>query len=546
MKKFFLALLILSVTSKAEAALTFRDELLRLEGVVSVDVITQSPDQSGDVAFKEKYIAWFEQPIDWNRPSGDKFLQRVEIGFQGMDNVNVVNVGGYELNDKIFPKDDRVELARMYNANFINFEFRYFGESMPAGLSDDVPALWEYLTNENAANDFHNVMEKLRGILSGTWAFTGASKGGYTTNVFAYYYPNDADVYVPYVAPLCEDPYDSRLPEAVFTEIGNERYGAVQAEEYRDLMMKFLVEMIRERKYIQPRYYKLISDDIPIGSEDFYISADSNPSYDIYYEAELIDLPVGMWQYDKNFASFDAVMKMPKDTSSDRELYLRSMLGLLRENDSDSDTGGLKVNKATGVGVTYAYYVQVMKENGGYPKMFKYFREAAAKEGLTLKFKEEDELRYEERNQIKPHLLASLSFDRTLNDNIRAWSHTTESNIIMIYGTSDPWYFMRMPDVTDNPNVHIFAAQYGHGADISMLASGDKSEAAALLDTWLQYDGGDQSPDVPPTPTPDTPSQDVTPAPGMTVLNSSSGNCSVTGTGALMLSALFVLIRRKK
>ena len=543
MRKIFLALLILSVTSQAESALTFRDELLKLEGVVSVDVITQSPDKSGDVAFKEKYIAWFEQPLDWSNPSGDKFLQRAEIGFQGMDNVNVAYVGGYNLNDEYFPLDDRVELAKMYSANFISIEYRYYGESMPAGLSDDVPALWKHLTNENAANDFHNIMEKLRGILSGTWVFTGVSKGGYTTNVFAYFYPDDADAYVPYVAPLCEDPEDKRLPEAVYTSIGNERYGAVQAKEYRDLMMKFLVEAIRERSYIQPRYYKLISDDVPYGSEDMYVSADAVRSYDISYEAELVDLPVEMWQYDKNFASFDAVLKMPKSTSSDKELYLRSMLSLLRENDSENDTGGRKVNKATGIAVDYAYYVQVMKENGAYAKMLKYFREAVQKEGLTLKFKEEDEAGYDAKNMIKPHLLATLSYDRTLNDNIRAWSHTTESNVIMIYGTSDPWYFMRMPDVTDNPNVHIFAAQYGHGADISMLDSGDRAEAAALLDTWLQSDGGGEQ-----TPEDDgTQSQDITPQPQeITVLNSSGGNCNFTGTGAFILSALFVFIRRKK
>lgn len=487
-KKFFVALLLVMACAGFSEAVTFRDELLRLEGVVSVDVITQSPDASGDVPFKEKYIAWFEHPIDWNNTNGIKFLQRVEIGYQGMDNVNVVNVGGYELRDKYFPLDDRPELVKMYNANLINIEYRYYGESMPAGLSDDVPAMWEHLTNKNAVTDFHNIMETLRGILSGTWVFTGASKGGYTTNIFSYYYPNDADVYVPYVAPLCEGTEDPRLPEAVYTVIGNERYGAVQAKAYRDLMMKYIVEMIRERHYIQPRYYKLISDDIPIGSEDLYVSPDAMPSEDIYYEAELIDLPVGVWQYDKDFASFDAVLRMPKDTSHDKELYLRSMLELLRANDGESDMGGNNVNKATGVDVSYAYQVQVMKENGAYAKMFKYFREAVEKEGLTLKFKDEDAPGYDARNQIKPHLLATLSYDRTLNDNIRAWSHTTQSNVMMIYGTSDPWYFMRMPDVTDNPNVHIFTVQYGHGAKISMLASNDKAAATALLDSWLMHD----------------------------------------------------------
>ena len=525
-KKFLFAIMFLCVTFQAEAS-TFRDELLRLEGVVSVDVITQTPNKSGDVPFKEKYIAWFEQPIDWNNPDGGKFLQRVEIGYQGMDNVNVAYVGGYNLTDEYFPKDDRVELAKMYNANFISFEYRYYGLSMPAGLSDDVPALWEHLTNKNAANDFHNVMEKLRGILSGNWAFTGISKGGQTTNIFAYYYPNDADVYVPYVAPLCYGTEDNRLPEAVYTSIGNERYGESKAKQYRDLMMKYIVEMIRERKYIQPRYYKLISDDVPYGSEDMYISADAVQSFDIRYEAELVDLPVDLWQYDKNFASFDEVLNMPKSTSRDKELYLREMLSLLRKNDSGSDMSGRNVNKATGVGVTYAYQVQVMKENGAYGIMCKYFREAVEKEGLTLTIKEEDEPGYDARTKIKPHLLATLSYDSTLSDNIRKWSHTTESKVIMIYGNSDPWYTVRIEDVTDNPNVRVFTADYGHGAEISMLSSEDKAAATEILDAQLQ------------TNTDKNPQE-------LRVLNSSSGNCSFTGTGALMLSVLLMFIRRKK
>ena len=526
-KKFLLAFLFLCVTFQAEAA-NFRDELLRLEGVVSVDVITQSPDKDGDVPFKEKYIAWFEQPIDWKNPSGDKFLQRVEIGYQGIDNVNVAYVGGYNLRNSDFPKDDRVELVRMYNANFISFEYRYYGESMPEGLSDDVPALWEHLTNKNAANDFHSVMEKLRGILSGNWAFTGVSKGGQTTNIFAYYYPNDADVYVPYVAPLCYGPEDMRLPEAVFTSIGNERYGESQAKQYRDIIMKYLVEMIRERKYIQPRYYKLISDDVPYGSEDMYISADDMPSFDVRYEAELVDIPVSMWQYDKNFDSFDEALNMPKSTSHDRELYLRAMLDLLRKNDADSDKGDdEEKTESPRVADDYAYWVQVQKENGAYGIMLKYFREAARKEGLTIKFKEEDEPGYYSRTEIKPNLLATLSYDSTLSDNIRRWSHTTESKVIMIYGNSDPWYFVRMEDVTDNPNVRVFVADYGHGAEISMLSSEDKAAATEILNAQLQ------------TNTKENPQE-------LRVLNSSGGNCSFTGTGALMLSVLLMFIRRKK
>lgn len=338
LRKYLLALALLAVCVNAEAS-SFMDELLRLEGVVSVDVVTQTPNASGDVPFKEKYIARFEQPIDWSNSDGGKFLQRVEIGYQGMDNVNVAYVGGYNLRDKDFP--------------------------------------------------------------------------------------------------------------------------------------------------------------------------------------ELFDLPVGMWQYDKNFDSFDEVLNMPKSTSSDKESYLREMLRLLRENDSASDMGNDEDKSQTPrVKKDYAYWVQVHKENGAYGIMFKYFREAVEKEGLTLKFKEEDEPGYYARANIKPNLLATLSYDSTLSDNIRKWSHTTESKVIMIYGISDPWYTVRIEDVTDNPNVRVFAADYGHGAEISMLKSEDKATVTAILDIQLQTPGNAMG------------------------AGSSGGSCNFSGTGALMLVGLLVCVRR--
>ena len=486
-KKFIAVLLFIAVCAGLSEAADFRDELLRLDGIVSVDVITQSPDQSGDVAFKEKYIAWFEHPIDWNNTGGIKFLQRVEIGYQGLDNVNVVNVSGYELTAEKFPIDDRVELAKMYNANFINIEYRYYGDSMPAGLSDDVPAMWEHLTNKNAANDFHNIMETLRGILSGSWVFTGVSKGGQTTNIFAYYYPNDADAYVSYVAPFCDGTEDPRLMEALFTTIGDERFGAAKAKEYRDIMMNFMVEAVRERDYVQPRYLRLVSDNVPYGSEDVYVSRDNILSLDVRYEEELIDTTLGIWQYYDNFGSFDEVLKMPQRyaaASEDRLPYLRAMLNVLRAVSDDSS----QETDTTRVGVMYAYNVQTMKENGDYRLNFKYLRNAAEAAGLTITATDEDEHEYFPKHIVKPNLLKTLVYDRTLRDNIISWSQTTESNVIMIYGKSDPWYFVRLPDVS-NPNVHIFKADNNHNAAIlSGMTSEDKAEATALLDSWLTHD----------------------------------------------------------
>ncbi len=459
-----LSVLISGTYIPAGYAAAFRERLAELEGVVSVDKILQS----GEV-FPEKYILWFEQPIDWRSPDIGTFWQRTEIGFMDFDAVNVVNVDGYNLNDSRFTRDDRHELAKMYNANYINIEYRYFAKSAPQGLSQTSTALWKYLTDENAANDFHSIMEQLRSILSGTWVFTGTSKGGQITNIFSYYYPDDADAYVAYVAPFCDGTEDPRLIDAVYTSIGADRYGEAQAKIYRDMLLEFQVEAIRNRDYLQPRLIYAMS------SEDAKLYPFRTVSRD--FEMLIIDYPVGVWQYDQNFAAHEKILNMPRednpDTENDeREEYLQAMLTLF-SGDMDPDGDSL-----------FPYYVQAATENGNYAMKFKYLREAVEREGLSLVITEEDE-DFIARMNFTEEQQRLFTYDPYMRNEMLNWSHTTHSNVIMIYGNSDPWYFVRLPDVDDNPNVHIFTTPLSHTVRIADMPDAQKAQVTGLLDTWL-------------------------------------------------------------
>ncbi|MBQ9565737.1 MAG: hypothetical protein IJU98_09135, partial [Synergistaceae bacterium] len=168
------ALLVLALAVPASGS-TFRERLEALDGVVSVSDIVQS----GDKAFAEKYVVTFAQPLDWKDPNGATFPQRVEIGYNGDSAVNVFYVGGYMLNDEEFPEDSRMDLAKeLDGSNYVSPEYRFFKKSIPEGLSINKMDYWEYLNDWQASNDFHNVIAKLKTLLSGTWAFTGISKGG--------------------------------------------------------------------------------------------------------------------------------------------------------------------------------------------------------------------------------------------------------------------------------------------------------------------------------------------------------------------------------
>jgi len=118
---------------------SLQERLVAIEGVTSVTPIEQTPLEDGTLPFKEKYLVTITQPISWDDPSLGTFEQRVEVGYQGDTNVTEYETGGYMLYDVLYPDylkgDDRDELCRAYNANYVSFEYRFFGESTPAGLS---------------------------------------------------------------------------------------------------------------------------------------------------------------------------------------------------------------------------------------------------------------------------------------------------------------------------------------------------------------------------------------------------------------------------
>ena len=105
-------------------------------------------------AFGEKYLLWFEQPVSHKDPSKGTFLQRVFVGCTDRDSSSVFVAEGYGAAYAARPtyKD---ELALLFNLNNVVVEHRYFLESKP-------DAGWEYLTAENAANDFHRVITELK------------------------------------------------------------------------------------------------------------------------------------------------------------------------------------------------------------------------------------------------------------------------------------------------------------------------------------------------------------------------------------------------
>ena len=155
--------------------------------------------RAGETAYVPSYTFSFEQPIDHNNPELGTYLQACRLRYKGAEKNVVVLTHGYNM--EYYDTD----LATQLDANQLNIEHRYFGQSLPEPF-DNVDMT--YLNSNQQARDIHNIVSTLKKYLfkTGKWASTGTSKDGITTALQAYwsdYYKwTDFNVYVPFCAPF--------------------------------------------------------------------------------------------------------------------------------------------------------------------------------------------------------------------------------------------------------------------------------------------------------------------------------------------------------
>ena len=437
-------------TSTAAAPATLSETaqaIAALDGVVSVEPI----DVSNSKAFTDKFVVTIEQPLDHSNPSAGTFPQRVEIGLVDGARANIMETEGYLLLDQLFPTDDAHELCNDVQGNYIHVEHRFFGGSVPDGLSRDAVEGWQYMTSANAAADYHNIYETLSQVLDGPWAATGTSRGGEICTVYAYYYPDDMKVYIPYVAPFSSGREDARMYDFVYTQIGNEKYGEEKAQEYRDLVAAFQAEMMKNKDALAPALWQLCAGQGATYRE--------NVTEGMLFDMVVLEAGTQEWQMnqevssnpqiDISFEGMRNLLAMPDTNDEEHQAKLQQELVFLFTLGSPTDWS---VN-----GLAWPYYVGAAKEYGQYHYGFAYLREVCEKAGLgdvlTIKDADIDNIVF--NMVLTPEQNEAFAYDGTFYEGVTQWVDTTGAKVVYIYGNSDPWYSMRMHD-TDNPNVKIY------------------------------------------------------------------------------------------
>lgn len=382
--------------------------------------------------FSEKYVTYFTQPLDHRHPEKGSFRQRVIVSHVGFDRPTVIVTEGYGAAYALRPQY-REELSKLLNANMIFVEYRYFLESTPE------PKDWQYLTAENSADDLHAITTAFKNIYPGKWIATGISKGGQTTLLYRTFYPDDVDISVPYVAPLCYGVEDGRHEPFLHK---------VSTPENRKIIEDFQLEALKRKATLLPRFEKYCTE------KNYSFRAPIEEIYDY----SVLEYSFALWQWGTPISS------IPATTASDDEIFSHLL--------AISEPGYFTADSPNA-----SFFVQAARELGYYGYDVQPF-----KQYLSIQSSED----YLHRLML-PEELKDMPFDKTLSKKITKFLKKQDPKMIFIYGQNDPWTAAGVTWLKNKKNIHVFIQPNGsHLARISTLPEKEKKEVMELIKQWLK------------------------------------------------------------
>ncbi len=393
-----------------------------------------------DITFKkikeknnyEIYELLVKQPVDHSDPSKGYFNQKVYLSHKGFQQPTVMVTPGYNAG-----RNRMSELTELLQSNQIMVEHRYFGNSMPE--SPD----FTFLNLKQATADLHKIKQIFATIYPKKWISTGISKGGSTTIFYRYFYPNDVDVSVPYVAPLNNSYEDKRIYDFLNT---------VGTDECRKKITDFQIRVLKNRDKILPllKFYSK-------GARAQYQFV----SFGEAFEYAVMEYPFSFWQwgYDCN--------SIPTEAATIEEL-----------TDYLINTSDLTFFSDRSVWHYSSHYYQAATEMGYYGYE-------------TSKFKEYLKELPTDKNPMAlfiPSQLAQFNntFNETLLKDTELWLQKNGNKFIYIYGEIDTWSATAVPK-NDNVDAEWFMLKGKHhgNARIKSMTPDEKSRLISTLEKWL-------------------------------------------------------------
>ncbi|MEL5892922.1 S28 family serine protease [Bacteroides sp. GD17] len=416
-------LLFVSISASAQTAL--QEKLSKISAITETKPLESTK-------FSEKYVTYFTQPLDHRHPEKGSFRQRVIVAHAGFDRPTLIITEGYGAAYALRPGYFE-ELSEMLNTNIVFVEYRYFLESTPE------PKDWQYLTAESSADDLHAVITAFKSIYPGKWIATGISKGGQTTLLYRTFYPDDVDISVPYVAPLCYGVEDGRHEPFL---------RKVSTAEDRKKIEDFQLEVLKRKATLLPRFEKYCTEN------NYKFRAPIEEIYDYC----VLEYSFAFWQW------CTPISNIPATSASDDDL-LKHLL-------ATAEPSYFTANSPE-----ESFFVQAARELGYYgydTRPFKKYLSIKSSKGYLHRL-------------MLPKELKDMPFDKTLSKKITKFLKENDPKMIFIYGSNDPWTAAGVTWLKGKKNIHVFIQPDGcHLARINTLPEAEKAEVIELINKWLQ------------------------------------------------------------
>lgn len=395
------------------------DRIRDVPGVVSI------VEENSNIPGTRFFQLEFEQPADHGVPSGPKFSQRLTILHRDVNAPTVLEINGYY----VIPSSVQYELTALLQANQIHVEHRYFSPSRPE------PVDWPLLNIAQSAADDHAIVVAFKPIYTAKWVSSGASKGGMASVYHRFFYPDDVDATVPYVAPSSRGTQDPRYVAFV---------AGLGTTNCRNRLVKFQRRALKKRaklaRFMDDQSFDILGKDRAI-------------------EFAILEMPFIFWQYE----DADLCSAIPGAGASARQIF-------------DFLDRVVFVNGYSDDALTYyeAYYYQSATELGG---------PAVGETGL------EDLLRYpgQDGPEILPPIGVEKSFAPAVMPMIERFVLEDAERFLFIYGENDPWSTNAFAVSSNNDSYRLFVTgrDGNHGSDIDKLSSADRTFALGKLSEWL-------------------------------------------------------------
>jgi len=422
MKKLFLSgALLVFVVFHALAADSLEDFLNRKE----VKIVRTLQNESTFEGIMELMI---EQPIDHRNPDGETFTQRVYISHVDPEQPVVLITEGYDA--KYYYTS---EITAQLRCNQLMVEHRYFGKSKPDSIN------WDYLDTWQAASDHHRIVTMFKELYTEQWISTGISKGGQTVMYHSFYYPDDVDIRIPYVAPLNYGLEDERI-YTFLDQVGSPKERR-KVKKFQELALKNQVEYLDAFKALSDKKgytYELVG-----GIEKAY-------------EYCVLEYSFAYWQW-----GYVPSNKIPGKLALAEDIiqHMNRVAGF----DYFSDQSIVEYRP---------FFYQALTEMGYYGYDLDAF-------GKYLQHVDNPIFTFTIPERV------DLSFNDELSVEIQQYMSEEAENYIFIYGEYDTWSATAVTSIGDSNSKIFFKEGGSHRTRINNMPEEQKKEVYTTLDSFL-------------------------------------------------------------